>query len=102
MGKDEIEAWALNNGWQMLGGHPSLVKPHKPKEAAVRLVLKATVASIEFKKPAGKWERVSGAAYGAIKADPETGIPRGLGLVRITGITQLMQENKERRMLGLG
>lgn len=101
MTKEELTSWALGNGWQMMGGHPSLVKPAKPSEAIVRLVLKGTVANIEIKKPSGKWEKVSGAAYGAINADPDTGIPRGLGLVSITGLTMLMQENKDRRMLGL-
>ena len=102
MTKDELTAWALANGWQMMGGHPSLVKPTRPTEAIVRMVLKATVANIEIKKPSGKWEKVSGSAYGEIKADAETGMPRGLGLVSITGLTMLMQENKDRRMLGLG
>jgi hypothetical protein len=101
MVKEEILAWALKNGWQMIGDHPSLVKPAKPKEAIVRIVLKGTVANLEIKKPAGKWEKVSGAAYGEIMADPETGMPRGLGLVSITGLTMLMQENKDRRMLGM-
>ena len=101
MTKEELAAWALANGWQMMGGHPSLVKPTRPTEAIVRIVLKGTVANIEIKKPSGKWEKVSGAAYGDIKADPDTGIPRGLGLVSITGITMLMQENKDRRMMGL-
>ena len=101
MTKEELAAWALANGWQMMGGHPSLVKPTRPTEAIVRIVLKGTVANIEIRKPSGKWEKVSGAAYGEIKADPDTGIPRGLGLVSITGITMLMQENKDRRMMGL-
>jgi hypothetical protein len=101
MVKEEILAWALKNGWQMIGDHPSLVKPAKPKEAIVRIVLKGTVANLEIKKPSGKWEKVSGAGYGEIMADPETGIPRGLGLVSITGLTMLMQENKDRRMLGM-
>jgi hypothetical protein len=100
MNKDELTAWALKNGWQMLDGHPSLVKPARPKEAIVRLVLKATVVNIEFKKPSGKWEKVSGASYGDIEADPDTGMPRGLGFVRITGLTMLMQENKDRQMFG--
>ena len=101
MTKDELTTWALANGWQMMGGHPSLVKPTRPKEAIVRIVLKGTVANLEIKKPSGKWEKVSGAAYGDIKTDPETGMPRGLGLVSITGLTMLMQENKDRRMLGM-
>lgn len=102
MTKDELTSWALANGWQMMGGHPSLVKPTRPSEAIVRIVLKGTVANIEIKKPSGKWEKVSGAAYKDINPDEETGIPRGLGLVSITGLTMLMQENKDRRMLGLG
>jgi hypothetical protein len=101
MVKEEILAWALQNGWQMIGDHPSLVKPAKPKEAIVRIVLKGTVANLEIKKPSGKWEKVSGAPYAEIMADPQTGIPRGLGLVSITGLTMLIQENKDRRMLGM-
>ena len=75
-----LTAWALSHGWQLMGGHPSLVKPSNPKEAIVRLVLKATVVNLEVKKPAGKWEKVAGAAYGGVHEDEETGLPRGLGL----------------------
>ena len=57
MTKDDITAWALANGWQMIDGFPSLTKPSAPHPAIVRLVLKATVASVEIKKPAGKWEK---------------------------------------------
>ena len=96
MTKDELTAWALANGWQMIGGHPSLTKPSAPHEAIVRLVLKATVASLEIKKPAGKWEKVSGESYSRITADPETGMPGGLGLATISGLTKLMQDNKDR------
>ena len=46
MTKDEITAWALANGWQMIDGAPSLTKPAKPHPAIVRLVLKATVATV--------------------------------------------------------
>ena len=60
-------------------------------------MLKATVANLEVKRPAGKWEKVGGASYDAIAPDPNTGIPRGLGLVTITGFTELMQENKDRQ-----
>jgi hypothetical protein len=98
MDKDEISAWALKNGWQMLGGHPSLTNAVRPKEPIVRLVLKATVANLEIKRPAGKWEKVSGTSYDQIRADSETGIPRGLGLVSIPGLTKLMQENKDRQV----
>ncbi len=96
MDKEALTAWALANGWQMIAGMPSLTKPRSPKEAIVRLVLKATVANVEVKKPAGKWEKMTGAAYGAIEADPDTGLPRGLGLDTITGFTMLMQENRDR------
>jgi hypothetical protein len=106
MDREALTAWALANGWQMLAGHPSLVKPSNPKEAIVRLVCKATVVNLEVKKPAGKWEKVAGAAYGAVEADAETGFPRGLGLDTITGITALMQDNKDRmvfaRLTGKG
>ena len=96
MTKDEITAWALANGWQMINGMPSLTKPAAPHPAIVRLVLKATVASLEIKKPAGKWEKVANASYAKITADPDTGMPDNLGLGTISGITLLMQDNKDR------
>ena len=96
MTKEEITNWALANGWQMIDGFPSLTKPSAPHPAIVRLVLKATVASVEIKKPAGKWEKVSGESYSKIEADPETSMPGGLGLATISGITMLMRENKDR------
>jgi hypothetical protein len=98
MTKDEITNWALANGWQMLDGMPSLTKPAAPHPAIVRLVLKATVASLEIKKPAGKWEKVSSESYAKIQADPESGMPAGLGFATITGLTLLMQDNKDRQM----
>jgi Xaa-Pro aminopeptidase len=94
--KEALAGWALSNGWQMIGGHPSLTKPSAPKEAIVRLVLKATVATVEVKKPAGKWEKVAGAAYGQITADPDGWLPRGLGLEVIPSIGALMQDNRDR------
>jgi len=96
MTKDEITAWALANGWQILDGMPSLTKPAAPHPAIVRLVLKATVASLEIKKPAGKWEKVASQSYAKIAPSPETGIPDGLGLATISGLTLLMQDNKDR------
>jgi hypothetical protein len=96
MTKEEITNWALANGWQMIDGFPSLTKPSAPHPAIVRLVLKATVASVEIKKPAGKWEKVSGESYSKIEPDPETGMPGGLGLATISGITMLMRDNKDR------
>lgn len=98
MTKDELSAWALVNGWQMMDGYPSLTKPTSPTSAIVRMVLKATMANIEIKKPAGKWEKVSGAPYPKIVPDEETGFPRGLGLDTISGFTMLMEDNKNRAM----
>ena len=98
MTADEIRAWAGKNGWQVIGGHPSLTKPSSPKEAVVRLVLKATVAHVEAKKPAGKWEKLAGERYAKIAADPDSGIPLGLRLETIPGFRMLMQENKDRQV----
>ena len=106
MDKDALTAWALANGWQMIAGCPSLTKPSAPKEAIVRLALKATVVNVEVKKPAGKWEKLSGAPYAQVQPDPETGVPTGLGLDSIPGFSMLMRENKDRtvfaRMSGGG
>jgi hypothetical protein len=96
MTKDEITQWALANGWQMIDGAPSLTKPTPPHPAIVRLVLKATVASLEIKKPAGKWDKVASQSYSKISADPDTGMPDGLDLAKISGLTLLMQDNKDR------
>lgn len=98
MTKDELTAWALANGWQMIAGAPSLTKPSAPKEAIVRMVLKATVVNVEVRKPAGKWEKVSGESYAKVAADPETGLPMGLGFERIPSFRALMQDNKDRRV----
>jgi hypothetical protein len=96
MDREALTAWALSNGWQMMAGAPSLVKPSNPKEAIVRIVFKATVVNVEVKKPAGKWEKVSGAAYNAVEPNDDDGLPRGLGFEQIPGITMLMQDNKDR------
>lgn len=96
MDKTELTKWALANGWQMIAGCPSLMKPSSPNDAIVRMVLKTGVVQLEIKKPIGKWERVSSASYSKIIADPETGTPRGLGLDTISGFSMLMQENKNR------
>ena len=96
MDKDELTNWALANGWQMIAGCQSLTKPSAPNEAIVRMVLKATVVNLEVKRPAGKWQKIASETYGKIKADPETGLPRGLGFDTISGFTQLMEDNKNR------
>jgi len=94
--REEITAWALCSGWRLVAGHPSLTKPNAPKQPIVRLVFKVTVATLEVRKPAGKWEKVGSAAYGAIRqpAD-EDALPAGLGFEQIPSITSLMQQNRD-------
>jgi hypothetical protein len=96
MTKEELTAWALSNGWQMVGEHPCLMKPTKATEAIVRLVLKATVAQLEIKKPSGKWDKVASESYSKITYDDYAELPTNLGLSTISGLTMLMQDNKDR------
>ena len=98
MTKEELTDWALANGWTIMAGAPSLTKPSRPKEAIVRMMLLATVANLEVKKPAGKWEKVAGESYGKIVADPDTGVPMGLGFDRIPSFSMLMRDNKDRQV----
>ena len=98
MDQESIKAWALANGWTMVAGAPSLTKPSAPKEAIVRIVFKATVVHVEVKKPAGKWEKISGESYGKIELDDETGVPHGLGFERIPSFSSLMRDNKDRQV----
>jgi hypothetical protein len=98
MTRDEIMTWALANGWRMIGGYPSLVKPSAPWAAIVRLVLKTTVVSLEIRKPAGKWEKVGHESYARIAPEGDNGIPGGLGLRTISGLTLLMQDNKDQQV----
>lgn len=95
MQREELSAWALKNGFREIAGVLSLTKPSSPKEAIVRLVFKATVVSLEVKKPAGKWEKIASAAYAAVVPDPETEIPRGLGFEKIPSVSMLMRENRD-------
>ena len=81
-----------------LGGHLSLTKPSRPSEAIVRMVLKASVVHVEAKKPAGKWEKLSGQPYAQVVPNEETGVPSGLGLETIPGFRTLMQENRDRQV----
>lgn len=97
MTRDELTTWALANGWQMIAGSLCLTKPSSPKEAIVKMVFKATVAGIEVKKPAGKWEKISSAAYNQIQPDAETDRPLGLGFEKIPSFSMLMQDNKDRQ-----
>ena len=98
MTKDEIAAWALANGWQAMAGALCLTKPSSPKEAIVRLSLKATVVTLEVKRPAGKWDKVASEAYAHVMADPDTGVPLGLGFEKIPSFSRLMQDNKDQRV----
>jgi hypothetical protein len=95
MEREALTAWALKNGFREIAGVLSLTKPSSPKAAIVRMVFKATVVSLEVKKPAGKWEKISSAAYAAIALDPETDLPNGLGFEKIPSVSMLMRENKD-------
>ena len=95
MTKEELTVWALANGWRLIAGHPSLTKPGAPNEPIVRLVLKATVANLEVRKPAGKWEKVAGESYADVVPGAEDELPRGLGFEKVPSITLLMQENRD-------
>ena len=98
MTREELTAWALSNGWQMMADSPSLTKPSRPKEAIVRMVFLATVVNLEAKKPAGKWEKISGAPYAKIIADPDGDPPEGLDFEKIPSFRMLMRENKDRQV----
>ncbi len=100
MTKEDLTAWALKSGWKMIGGFPSLSKPSRPGDPIVRLALKATVVNVEIRKPAGKWEKVSGASYAAVTADEEGGAPLGLGLEKLPGLSKLMQDNRDGVVFG--
>lgn len=100
MTRDELTQWALANGWQELGGALCLTKPSAPKEAIVKLLFKATVVSLEVKKPAGKWEKFGSAPYAQIVMDGEDERPLGLGFEKIPSFSMLMRENKDRQVFG--
>ncbi len=99
MTKLELTTWALANGWKVIAGHPSLSKPSKPGDAIVRLVFKVTVVNVEIRKPAGKWEKISGAAYADITSDDDS-FPAGLGLEKIPSLSRLMQDNRDSMVFG--
>ena len=95
MTKEELTAWATANGWRVIAGHLSLTKPRASNDPIVRLQLKATVVTLEIRKPAGKWEKVAGAAYPAITPETEDGLPQGLGFETVPSLSMLMQENRD-------
>lgn len=95
MTREEITAWALGQGWRMIGGHPSLGKPGAAAAPIVRLVFKTTVVNLEVRKPAGKWEKVGGDAYARITQGEEDAPPAGLGFENVPSIFMLMQANRD-------
>ncbi len=95
MTKDELTAWALANGWRMIGAYPCLPKPGAPKEALVRMLLKTSGVDLQLRRPTGRWEKVAGQSYLKIRPDPKTGQPMDMGLDKITGITRLMERARE-------
>ena len=95
MTKEELTGWAIANGWRTIAGHPSLTKPGSPNDPIVRLVMKITVATLEVRKPAGKWEKVASQSYAGIAAGQEDGPPTGLGFEKVPSISMLMQENRD-------
>ena len=100
MTKEELTTWASANGWRMIAGHPSLTKPGAPKDAIVRLVMKATVVNLEVRKPAGKWEKVAGGSYAHVEQGAGDELPRGLGFEKVPSITVLMQQNRDAMVFG--
>ncbi len=95
MNADELTGWAVRNGWRMMAGSPSLVKPGRPGDAIVRIVMKATVASLEVRK-ATKWEKVASAKYEEIVEDEERVL--GLGFEKVPSIGMLMRENRDEQV----
>ena len=98
MTAEELTAWALGQGWRMIAGAPSLAKPGAGNAPIVRLVLKATVANLEVRKPAGKWEKVGGAPYAQITPGEDDAPPAGLGFENVPSISMLMQANRDARV----
>ena len=95
MTKDELTAWATANGWRPIAGHLSLSKPRAPNEPIVRLLLKATVATLEIRKPAGKWEKIASTAYAKVTPGDDDKPPQGLGFETVPSLAMLMQDNRD-------
>ena len=94
MTQEELTLWAVRNGWRMMAGCPSLIKPGRPKDAIVRLSFKVTVVSLEVRK-ATKWEKVASAKYEDVAVDEDGERLLGLGFEKVPSITMLMQENRD-------
>ncbi len=90
-----IEAWGVQNGWRVMAGALCLCKPRSFTEAIVRITFKASVASLEVKKPAGKWEKIGSAKYAEILMNEPADWPDGLGFEKIPSFSMLMRENRD-------
>ena len=95
MTKDELTDWATTNGWRVIAGALSLAKPRAPNEPIVRLLFKATVATLEIRKPAGKWEKVASTAYAKVTPGEHGAPPHGLGFETVPSLSMLMQDNRD-------
>jgi len=94
MTQEELTHWAKQNGWQMMAGCPSLVKPGRPKDAIIRLLFKVTVVTLEVRK-ATKWEKIASAKYEDVALDADGEQVLGLGFEKVPSITMLMRENRD-------
>jgi len=94
MTREELTAWAGRNGWRVMAGCPSLIRPGRPKDAIVRLAFKVTVVSLEVRK-ATKWEKVASAKYEDVTPDEDGERLVGLGFEKVPSISILMRENRD-------
>ena len=84
MTQAELSAWASRNGWQMLAGCPSLMKPGRPKDAISVLraaqglaktpeelaTVRGRIQAIEQRQPNAEANRQSIAAVATGKIPP--------------------------------
>ncbi len=99
MTQEELTQWAAQNGWRMMAGCPSLVKPGRPKDAIVRLLFKVTVVNLEVRK-ATKWEKVGSAKYEDVLLDEDGERLLGLSFEKVPSIAMLMRENQDAQVFG--
>ena len=53
------------------------------------------MATLEIRKPAGKWEKVASTAYSKGTPGTEDGPPQGLGFELVPSLSMLMQDNRD-------
>lgn len=94
MTQEELSQWAARNGWKMMAGCPSLMKPGRPKDAIIRLSFKVTVVTLEVRK-ATKWEKIASAKFEDVELDEDGERVLGLGFEKVPSITMLMRENRD-------